>query len=323
MKTIFTGRELPHIWASQAQDNGRTSNGNMFFAGSVIYSYGSHFPIACFVTDKAASACVLFTSRDYSNTTGWHKSRVRWAIKDSVPVFTVELRSADLPNGGTDRPRWDKAKLGQWASDYERKLAELKVKAARATGHAMSIVQQHDTIRAEAEAFCKWFKIRRTFAHIDAAVVVRAELKRGEHEDKQAVKRARDREQWDRIAAENQIDAAEKLTRWLSGENVTINYGIGGGNTAYLRIEGSELVTSMGARVPVDHAWRVLKIVRELKARGETYKSNGHTIHIGPYTLDEVDSEGNVKAGCHVITWSEIERITPLLAAAVEAVSNG
>lgn len=72
-KKTFTGRELPHIWANQQQDEARA--GSFYFKGATIFSYGSHFPIA-----TIEGGNVLFTMRSYSNTTAKHISKARQAI---------------------------------------------------------------------------------------------------------------------------------------------------------------------------------------------------------------------------------------------------
>ena len=78
---------------------------------------------------------------------------------------------------------------------------------------------------------------------------------------------------------------------------------------AVLRVEGTEVVTSMGARFPISHARRGLALVRMVRARGVEWVRNGHTLHLGHYAVDSVDVEGNVRAGCHRVLWVDIERI--------------
>jgi hypothetical protein len=80
-----------------------------------------------------------------------------------------------------------------------------------------------------------------------------------------------------------------------------------------LRFDGDEVVTSRGARFPVTHAKRALAFIRRVRESGQAYVRNGHTIHLGPYAIDRIEPDGTVKAGCHVVSWEEIERITPLL----------
>jgi len=49
-----------------------------------------------------------------------------------------------------------------------------------------------------------------------------------------------------------------------------------------------------------------------LHDKGQTYQRNGHTIHLGHFALDSLDTEGNVTAGCHTVQWEEITRVAAL-----------
>jgi hypothetical protein len=80
-----------------------------------------------------------------------------------------------------------------------------------------------------------------------------------------------------------------------------------------LRIVCDEVQTSRGARFPIAHAKRVLAFIRRVREFGQAYVRNGHTIHLGPYAIDRIEPDGTVKAGCHVVSWKEIERIAPAL----------
>ena len=80
-----------------------------------------------------------------------------------------------------------------------------------------------------------------------------------------------------------------------------------------LRIDGDEVVTSRGARFPVSHAKRALAFVRKIRESQKAYVRNGHTIHLGPYALDRIEPNGTVIAGCHVVSWQEIDRVAPAL----------
>lgn len=80
-----------------------------------------------------------------------------------------------------------------------------------------------------------------------------------------------------------------------------------------LRIDGDQVLTTRGVRFPVSHAKRALAFVRRVRESGQAYVRNGHTIHLGPYALDRMEPDGTVKAGCHVVSWEEIERIALFL----------
>src|SRR6267378_6539904 len=92
-KHVFDTGEIPHLWAHKVQESARNAQGNLYFGGDTIYSYGSHFPIARHVVDnptkKNPKSAILFTTRSYSVTTSGHISAVRSAIPKDVPVFHV------------------------------------------------------------------------------------------------------------------------------------------------------------------------------------------------------------------------------------------
>ena len=77
----LTNDECAHRWAADidGNDHGKTSNGNIYFERGVIYSYGSHFPIARHVKNAAGNRAVLVTTETSSMTTAMHVSRVRRA----------------------------------------------------------------------------------------------------------------------------------------------------------------------------------------------------------------------------------------------------
>ena len=90
MKTVFSNDMTVHVWAQNSQDNGRNSNGSIFFECCTIYSYGRHFPMA-----KILDGVTLITTQSYSVTTSQHLSLVRQAV--SGRVFYVHDVNADYP----------------------------------------------------------------------------------------------------------------------------------------------------------------------------------------------------------------------------------
>jgi hypothetical protein len=97
---------------------------------------------------------------------------------------------------------------------------------------------------------------------------------------------------------------AEKIAEWRAGKNVYLS----GEVPTMLRAEGdseaAEMVTSRGARVPLADAERTYRFACLMRARG--WHKNGETHAIGSYQLDSVNEQG-VIAGCHRVTWAEIE----------------
>jgi hypothetical protein len=56
-----------------------------------------------------------------------------------------------------------------------------------------------------------------------------------------------------------------------------------------------------------------LAFIRKVRESGQEYIRNGHTIHLGHYVIDRIEPDGTVHAGCHVVRWEEIERISSQL----------
>jgi hypothetical protein len=101
-KHVFKTSEIPHLWAHQTQDSARNSQGNLYFSGPTIYSYGSHFPIASHVTNKRGEKAVLVTTRTYSPTTSGHVSAVRSSIPRDVLTFDVPRVMINANRYGND-----------------------------------------------------------------------------------------------------------------------------------------------------------------------------------------------------------------------------
>lgn len=86
MKTVFTNAELPHIWASGTQANGRSNS--MHFEGAALFSYQT--VIARRIVAKGRKAYVLDWA-SFSNSTSKHQSLARRAIPQADPVFKVRI----------------------------------------------------------------------------------------------------------------------------------------------------------------------------------------------------------------------------------------
>jgi len=301
---VFDTGEIPHLWAHRTQDDARNKQGNLYFSGDIIYSYGSHFPIARHVTNEAGERAVLFTTATYSVTTSSHCSAVRSAIPSDIRVFHV-------PNvchgrySGSDLTADDHA--GNMA-DYAERIEKHVITSARArSSYAKTWNNQHaGHLRDQAFAYCAFFGLpvpnipEVPEIDSDALTTIR------KREAKRAAEKA---EQTKRERAEALVRQQELITKWRTGLYSGYFYDV----PVMLRIDGDEVVTSLGAHFPISHAKRALAFVRKIRESGQGYVRNGHTIHLGHYSIDRIEADGTVKAGCHVVSWQEIERISPLL----------
>lgn len=89
------GHRTAEVWLEGTQEYGQNrSNGNMFFEGDTIYSYGKHFPLAT----KLEDGYILLNGDTYSVTTNQHQAEVRAAVRGMnhiiIPFST--LRGAGI-----------------------------------------------------------------------------------------------------------------------------------------------------------------------------------------------------------------------------------
>ncbi len=303
-KHVFDSGEIPHLWAHRTQEEARNRQGNLYFTTNTIYSYGSHFPIARHVVSNAGERAVLFTPATYSVATSSHCSAVRSAIPSGIPVFHV-------PNVCHGRYSGSELTADHHASnlaDYTERIEKHVITSARArSSYAKGWNHEHAVrLCIEAVAYCAFFGLpvpnipEVPELDSDALTAIR------KREAKRAAEKA---EQTKRERAEAIVRQQELITKWRAGQYSGCLYDV----PAMLRIDGDEVVTSRGARFPVSHAKRGLAFVRKVRESRQAYVRNGHTIHLGPYALDRIEPDGTVKAGCHVVSWEEIERIAPFL----------
>jgi hypothetical protein len=304
-KHVFDTGEIPHLWAHRTQDEARNRQGNLYFTGDTIYSYGSHFPIARHVTNDAGERAVLFTTASYSVTTASHCSAVRSAVPSGIPVFHVP----NVCHGRYTGSELTAADHAGTLADYTERIEKHVVTSARArSSYAKEWNQGHAvSLRDEAFVYCTFFGL--PVPNIPEVPDLDSEALTAirKREAKRAAEKA---EQTRRENEREAIRHSEKMAKWRAGE---YHGGFPYGFPTMLRIIGDEVQTSRGARFPVSHAKRALAFVRKVRETGQAYVRNGRTIHLGPYTLDRIEPDGTVKAGCHVVSWEEIERIASSL----------
>jgi len=299
---VFPSCEIPHLWMHQVQDEARNSNGTLYFSGPTIYSYGSHFPIARHVENRQGNKAILFTTATYSVTTSGHCSAVRSAIPSGIQVFMV-------PSIGTS---WGgDASHRQNLESYVTRATEALEKAARAhreysiSGYYRSAIATRD----EAIKYARFFGLKAPkFPKFPA----KHKLDNLRHElTALAAQRAAETRKREEEAQRRRIkEAKAQIERFRAGDpNTRTVYGV----PPMLRIVGDEVQTSLGVSFPVEHARLGLRAVRKVRETGEAYRRNGHSIHLGHYVIDRIEPNGTVYAGCHVVSWEEIERLAPQL----------
>jgi hypothetical protein len=91
MANRYPGRELAHVWNSQSQAEGQNNNGQFYFTGRRLYSYGSHYLAGFIMPDGVA----LLNASSYSITTSKHMSFANSATSNRRTFHVPNLTELD------------------------------------------------------------------------------------------------------------------------------------------------------------------------------------------------------------------------------------
>jgi hypothetical protein len=214
-------------------------------------------------------------------------------------VAHVQSSFGDLPNHRDN------------VENYLHRLSDLLGKAKRARVNR-GYQREALGLREQLRRYVTFFDLREvTIPEIEELDALQSWIAAHEKEERQR------REEAARLAEEERRkEQAELIQRFRAGDPYA---GYIPGVSPMLRVVGDEVHTSLGARFPVSHAVRGLAFIRRVRESGKQYVRNGHTIPLGHYAIDRIEPDGMVHAGCHVVTWDEIERLTPQLVCSVQS----
>lgn len=318
MKTVFTNSQCAHVWVQQTQEHGRGAS--VHFRGPLFYSYQT--PVAAFVKNALGQTAALVSNESWSPTTGRHISHVQRALS-GVPVYNVRR----VHGGGWDRNELDHQKnVADLVADYHKEgergmrrqeIADWNRNVIRNTYAHLADYARHFAVTLPGnlispDSIIKQWSERQ--ALLDASPARAARL---------AAQQARER-----IAEARRLEklakAPEIIAEWRAGErgntlDCDLKRDADGG--AMLRIVGDVVQTSLGAEVPIAHAHRVFRFWRFITddgrmpwSRAERYNHVSHAdTTLGHFTLDAIEENGDIKAGCHKVTRAELERFGKLL----------
>lgn len=306
-KTVFPNRMVAHIWAQQSQEEGRSNNGNFWFQGETLYSYRT--PIARLMNVKRKGQVALVSSISYSPTTASkHLSAVHRSVNAAYTFYVPTLAMADQGRAH----RLDHAEnLAYLTEAYSKEIARMK--RARDIGsdyRREHLVRLYNAAKDYANVFgLGTLKLQ---APADAMNDIEAHHA-ARNTPEQRAKRAKEQARRDAAkAAKDELlrqEFAVQVAAWQAGKlSLSDIRGLNRFGTVYLRVKGQNLETSMGATVPLAHAIKAFRFVKACKDAGRSWERNGHTIHVGHFTVDSIAADGTMRAGCHVIGWDQIEQ---------------
>ncbi len=291
-KHVFPRLQVAHVWAQRSQDSGKNKQGNFYFTGATIYSYGGHFPIARFVEHEGKTA-VFFTLDSYSNTTAKHIHAASGAVSNYRPDRLFHVPHVQRTDHEAAR------------QSYELRLKAAVELAVRSRSRFEERAAACEHIAAEGNCYADFFGLRWKIEYPVFDDALRERCRKARAAERERNRAVAERRELERAYAP--LLSAIRLGAWKGDRTPMPSYGYGYGEPwTALRVKGDIIQTSRGAEFPVEHGKRVFAILKKLKERGESYERNGHSIHLGHFVIDRFDGE-KVTAGCHVVPWHEIE----------------
>lgn len=136
-------------------------------------------------------------------------------------------------------------------------------------------------------------------------------------------------------AARREAFERETFEKWLAGEGASLprRFWTDPQGSPYLRavdvrrdeagrITGGRLESSMGAEVPLIRAVKVFRFLKLARQRAQragvadtacVWHRNGERVPVGAFEVEAVYGDGAFKAGCHTISWRQVERAAKAL----------
>lgn len=275
-----TNAEIAHIWANELNYKGQ--QGNLFFQGKTVYSYGYHFAIAKHIDYKT----VLITTRGYSNSTAKHIQLVKQAIshKDKIYCFN--------PTGSHDEN----------INRFIIEINNIAMKLIRATKPEKYLLEI-DYIKNRLYKYLEYFNLKLSKEQAskidikskeDFAEKVKIEQAKIEKEEKKLI--AKGKKLYPiyvhnfRNGLKNEFTALE--SKYLGKYIMSI------GNPVLFKIKETEIESTKGIKIPINIAKRYINkfLNNELRQLDQILN----------YTILKVDKNSLV-VGCHNIFKNEID----------------
>lgn len=167
----YTNDMVAHVWAQASGGNGQSGNGNFFFQGADLWSYGTHFLVGRIMADGVA----LLNADSYSVSTSGHQSDAASAVRHRDKFYIgnlTEFRDV-LAYCDSGRKR-DK----QWKARARRLLVERASDLMRRRNAYRWEADASESTQEEAGAYlarliglpaASWEAIKRERVRLDAA----------------------------------------------------------------------------------------------------------------------------------------------------------
>ena len=298
-RKVFQTSEIAHLWANQSVSEARNPTYNFYFEGPKLYSYGRHYLAGNLINDNTA----IINNYNYSVTTNKHTSNAYYALDRSKFANYFFLPEPDVKIG----------KHHNHIVNVEYLFNAIKANSERvktARSRKVDYLNAIDSNKAEIKLYCEVFKCKSvlTTAHKN---ILNAE---SEHlSEKYAKLRASKIRKNKAIQAKNERTRKEKasieLQKWLSFEVHTTYQQ----DKIYLRINEDVIETTGGVNIPLSDAKLLWPLILHSYKNSYKWTNEDESFKIGYYKLNFIYENGDIKAGCHYIEFSELLKIAETL----------
>lgn len=294
MRHVYPSREIAHLWAHQSQADARNASNTVSFDGVVLRSYST--AIACII-----DGVVYISRNNMSVTTAKHIRYAHQATSHMERFYTTAFQwRRGYPQLTHDAMLQPAAATA--IRDLERALANTKTRKKTKMNAVAEYISEKQRITAQAKRFK--VKIKMPEMSLDDGCLEAYQAARDKAD--KAAERARLK-----AVEKKRIEDAEQYQIWLTtgaGRFPGSYYARGNDK---ITVQGDEVLTSQGVRVPLDHVVRALRFWRSRRQDDGLFKpwtTNGHTVHIGVYSLTSIDETGTCKIGCHTFQAAVLEQ---------------
>ncbi len=286
---------LAHWWAYN-HGHRSTAGGRMSCSGTRIYSYTTVVARMFDPPKGRSEPLVLVSNERHSNTTQKHIGAILNAVRHMNVLYVDDVD-----------PYRKQDHLHNLRSILNSQITlGASYKSKRADTTRQAVVDGMISNKKKAEMYATYFKLRNTSEYKQIMKIpipgdpnFDEELE--EYNKKKMAAEARAKAKKAKQLAKEKKEqferAQENLKKWLSGENVYVDYGML--DKVYLRVKGDMIETTERAKIPLKEAVIAFKRFKKGKLR--------EGMHVGPYAYSGIDSDGNAHIGCHVVPLQSIE----------------
>jgi hypothetical protein len=293
--------KVAHAWANKIKpemyERGRETRYRIYFEGDTIYSYGSHFPIAC-LHEKDGATSVLFTNRKNSKTTSGH-IRLTW---DACSQYDRILCNdpVDAKRGYHDH------NLSDWDSDARNAANELAT-ARNKEARYNTILNAYGQAKIYADYFGLTLSVKDyPSLFVRASKEFEAQIKAAHLAQLAQIKKDNEK----KIAVYNEHLGYWRKRQTISRDGISIDFtdryqGADPMGYSYFRYNpiSERIETTQRIEIPLTAAKRFLTEICPAICSGSIVRGT----KILDYTLLEANAD-YIRVGCHKISTEEIKR---------------